>query len=78
MATKSLTIRELAKQLLDCENIDQPVSAININDSGDEFEGESGPMAFETVTVSDNTDEGGDAVIYFLGPMPEVEDEIDS
>lgn len=76
MAVKSLTIRNLALQLLRCDNIDQPVSALNINDINDEFdEDEQKSKTLEIVSISDNSDQGGDAILYYLGDVPINEDE---
>jgi len=70
MASKSLTVRNLILQLMICENMDAPVSTKNINDNNDEFNDENPQNPQEIISIADNTGDGGDAVLYFLGDIP--------
>ena len=70
MIDTDLTIRGLIKQLLNCSDIDAPVSAVNINYNADELEIAEHNLEHSIVKVIDNTDGDGDAVLYYLGDMP--------
>ena len=77
MAQKSLTGRELIRQILNCNDIDAPVIAMNINAGDDEFSGddENSNSSQEVISMADNTEGGAGIVLYYLGDVPPEEED---
>ncbi len=74
MATRSLTGRQLIRQILNVGDIDARVTSMNINANDDEFENDT-PNSQEIVSVNDNSEEGGNIILYYLGEVTQSDDD---
>jgi len=73
--TRALTGREALKQILDMKDLDAPLACVNINSTEDEFDADTSKSSFEIVSFADNTEDGGNGILYFLGEVPPSDDQ---
>lgn len=68
-----MKVRELIRHLLEVENIDGEIRAINVNDPQDEFMGAGESPGAPLTSVVDVGD--GLVAVYYIGPKPRVVDD---
>lgn len=64
-----MKVRELIRNLLEVENLDTPVRAINVNDNKDEFDTPGDP-GFPLTSIVDLGD--SNIALYFVGDKPSI------